>query len=360
MISLLVEPKNLTAAEKAQQEQVMRAGNTRLKFWHEQVKEELELTKKYTRSRFRATIFGVVDNIDFAPIESKMSESWKPVHRKIIKIIKKIPRADIVKIVAVRDIESEVMAGYIRMVADLAEKWYRREHDPSVTLKDLMSEGSLKLHECIFYYTKENQFITFAWHAVNRKMNTVCTKTTMLCDRTNEITSLLKRYEETRKSFNGPCNSEEIYRKMKLKDDEKIRLEQARMSVIAQSSLDISIPLDEGETDGDYTHFAAKIGEFNSSGHQHGVGRILVNRSEESRIDKAILAQVVENANLDDFETAVVKEWLERGSDDRWRAEFAENYRGPGNRQYTRAWVSQSLKRAQGKLRTSAERLHLV
>jgi hypothetical protein len=359
MFSLPVKPKMLTASEKAQYEQVMRAGNTRLQFWHEQVKDELDLNKKFTRSRFRAKIFGIVDDPNFQEIESEMSDHWKLVNRKVTSIIKRIPRADIVKIVAVRDIELDVMAGYIRMVADLADKWNRREHDSSVTLNDLISEGSLKLHESIYYYTKEVQFITFAWHAVNRKMTSLCTKTTMLCDRTNEITSLLQAYEAARKSFNGPCNNEEIYRKMKITDEEKMRLEAARMSVIAQSSLDIFIPLDEGEDDGDYTHFASNLGDFNSAGHQHGVGRILVNRSEESRVDKNTLRNILDKANLDDFERTVVKQWLDSG-DDRWRAAFADSYRGPGNRQYTRAWVSQTLQRAQFKLKRAAEELHLV
>ena len=324
---LPIEPIELTKEEKASLENIMRIGNLRLEHWHNLLKEEYKLGRKFSRFKLGSELVrGLKNQTTKIPLDYTVPNS-----KKIIAI----PYEDLVKINEVEQVRSKIMSGYIRIVSTVAARWNKRSNDVSLSLSDLISEGVKILLNCTHCYTQSTQFSTYAYSSVERRITLVCTRTSPLSEKTERASKLLREFKKVKISFNGPCNFDEVCDKMGINYEDRILLEKMQIGVVGGLTAEGKDKLST-----DYSVRALNFGNnYSVVAHQNGVGNTI--RGNNNEMSEINYEMIVQEANLTEFEAAVLKAWME-SPDDRWRADFAENYISPvsGNK-VTRQRIAQ-------------------
>lgn len=336
--NLPVTPVELDETKKLQLEEVMRAGNARLKFWHEAIKGRNSLGKSFTRLKFCGDLLRAFDaKCNTGPL-AFMGQY--------------IPHEDCSKIKQVQTAQTDIVACYIKIVGQIANKWNKKSNDTSLSISDLIAEGTKILLNCTFYFTDDERFSTFVYHAIYRQITKLCTRTSPLSERTEHATKLLREFKKQKAAWNGPCNFDEVCDKMGIEHEDRVLLERLQIGVIGG----LTSSTDSDRTSADYSACALRFGNnYSVIARQSGVGNLVrKNRDISSDLN---LEEIVQKANLTPFEQDVFKAWME-ATNDRWRADFAENYISPISfKKVTRQRVSQVSIEVERKIREAGHAL---
>lgn len=332
---LPIDAVELTEKEKTDLEKTMRDGNIRLKHWHTVIKRQINAGKSFSRLQLCGDLIREIKlKCHSGPLDFMGS---------------KIPNNDLVSIKRVHDLQPKIMSGYIKIVSLIANKWDKKGNDSSLSLADLIAEGTRILLNCTYYYTTEDRFTTFIYHAIERRIARQCTRTSPLSEKTERATKLQREFQRTKVSFNGPCNFEEVCDKMGLDYDDRILLERLQIGVVGGLTAD-----GKDKVSTDYSVRALNFGEYSVVAHQNGVGNIIRNSSQtQSDLN---FEQIIKVAKLNEFESAVLEAWMQ-ATDNRWRAAFSEEYISPkSGEKVTRQRVAQVAKDVERKIREAAQR----
>jgi len=338
---LPVEPIELSREEKTELEEIMRVGNLRLEYWHNLLKKENDtLGRKFSRSKLGSDLVR-----GFKNQTAKIPMSYTAPNSKTIAI----PHKDLVAINAVEEKRNRIIAGYVRIVGNIAGRWNKKSNDVSLSLCDLISEGMKILMSCTYYYTQDTHFSTYAYSSIERRITLVCTRTSPLSEKTEHAAKLLREFKKTKVLINGPCNFDEICDKMGISYEDRVLLEKMQIGVVGGLTAEGKDKLST-----DYSVRALSFGDYSVVAHQNGVGNII--RNNNNKHEDINYESIVKEANLSEFETAVFKAWME-STDDRWRAEFAENYVSPITfNKVTRQRIAQVANDVAKKIRRAAKR----
>lgn len=318
----------LSDEDKRAYEATMLAGNSRLKHWHQKIKEQK--SRKYSRVQFRKDFLQAVkNNAGVVCVEGIC-----------------IPDKDVKKILAVKKIEWPLVTGFSRLVMKQAKRWIRRDHDAALDFEDLRNEGLVALTNAIYHYNSETvRFSTFAYHSIHRRLITVCTRASSFSPRSNGNIELYQLYVDVLRKANGPVTFDEIVERLQLSKKQIHTLRSMLVQSINASNLP-SIGADDADySGGDYSQLGSQQGEYVVSGHQQGAG-VIFRREEQLELDQL---DAVEDAGLTDFERKVLEAYLASGGRG-WMTEFAEENLNAQGKAMSRAWVSQTMQRVREKI----------
>lgn len=108
-----------------------------------------------------------------------------------------IPEKDVSKILAVKNLEWEILCAFSNLITKLVLKKSRSEFDCSLSIDDLMSEAYQAVLYAISHYTQgETKLITFLHHCLTRHLTRVCNKTTGLSNLSSGAVKLKAKYNK--------------------------------------------------------------------------------------------------------------------------------------------------------------------
>jgi len=317
----VIEPVMLCEAEEKQLAAIMAAGNTVLKESHEKAPSFSGSRCDFRKELFRAT------------------KNWKDGLVRVEGVL--IWSADLRKIKEVEKNQYRIIQGVSNFMLEMSKKWKNRTGH---SIGENYDEAVLSVINCIYCYTDTTvKFCTYAGNAITKRFIGLqrCNKSTSHW--TNVANKLYGDYEKFRQvaeqqrdengNPHGALTFDEIAKMMKLNDEQRSTLQAMFSGVINHSEM--QGVNDEGVTD--YTS--------NRQGIDH--------EEQASFLDldqREVLAQV--NDELDDWEKAVLKAWLESSSDNHgWRTIVAgENINPNTGRNYSRAAPSIALERVKEKI----------
>lgn len=324
---------NLSDSQKLKCERIMRRGNVVLKRWHKKALKKLYTKRiaewqkskksdekpkvpKYSRSKFRAEIFGKI----------KSDKATVVCVRGF-----RIPRSDIEKILSVRKIEWELFCGFSGLITNHAEKWsHNRKH---LDFDDLYNEGAVALLDAIYQYThRRAKFITFAWWSIHRRMIKLVTKNDSPLSWTAEASHLHHLYEQTKTDFNGPATFDEVAESMEITKEQRTVLVSLLQKVVRQSTLDGLFDQFDEDRVLDYSALSIDLGPNYRVAGRRSNSSPIYRKDEDDNFepdvveDVGVAAERV-RAKLDDWETKVLDAFLEGSWG--WAAKIARQSTNP-------------------------------
>ena len=198
----MIEHLQLSPEDIIKNEVIMREGNLALKHNYEQVKANVKAKSRYSRRAFRQELFAVIDNT-----------------RIVVRGIR-IDLYSIQKIKAVKDIETEMIQTFSKLVHDRARYYGSRDHGTYLDRGDFLAYGFMGLLEAIYHYTQEVvtkagktkkvKFVTYAHWCISRHIRAAINRKKANYPWTVQMRKLYERYEKARRDFNGPTNFQEV------------------------------------------------------------------------------------------------------------------------------------------------------
>lgn len=202
----------LSKDRKTTLENILRSSNILLKNYHEKTQEEISRVDFFkaiyaNRSLGATNVYGV-----------------------------DIPQEDSNKILDVKNIEWEILCGFSRLIAKLANKWSKRDIDLSLSFDDLFSEATKATLFAMLHFTENNvSFCTFLHHCINRQLSKLCNKTNGLSHLSTGAVELKRRYLEL--ASEEGANFDAIVSKLNLSKKEIRTLQNILFKVKNQTSL---------------------------------------------------------------------------------------------------------------------------
>lgn len=214
----MIPYKKISEDRKKVLDALMREGNVVLKKHHDILKNNLSIPK-CNRIKFLNLILNECKN---TAVDLHVGGVF-------------IPKQDVEKILAVKNIEWEVLCGYSKAIWKIASR--HRPIDSSTSQEDLLSEATHSAIVSIYHFTKENiKFITFLQHCVNRHLTYRVGSFSHLSKRAFD---LVTKYKRIKNKANGPCNFHNIVDQMDLSDKEIKILKDALSKTNNYSDLNI-------------------------------------------------------------------------------------------------------------------------
>jgi DNA-directed RNA polymerase specialized sigma subunit len=269
-------------------EKIMRRGNTVLKQHCERV--NAKIGKRYSKAKFRIELFAALKT-----------------HTKGTLYVRGVPitNDDLNLVLAVRDIEWPVLCSLSKLIFQQANKWARRNHGSSLTFTDFYNEASMAVSDALYGFVKPKiTFITYAQHAIHRRILNKVNENKPLCPWTQENKALYAKYQlaanEISSKLGYEVSLEEVADKLKLDDEQISALRDMQVRVRNHSE----IAKDE-QSDGDWGIYGA------------------VSPSQNQGVDLDMLDSVEMNS----WERAVVEAYMagSRG----WQTEVAQKHINP-------------------------------
>lgn len=326
----------LSNDQKLRHEAILRLGNVKLQFWFERIGRNRFRTRTMFRNAILACTQGVV----------KIGDN-------------EIPAADVAMIRDVKNIEMEVLGSYSRLLSKLSHRPVRRHnHDVLVSFDDLYMEAVRIALICIHYFTKEDhRFSTYLTHCVRRHLGKMCARMNPRSEYSIKAVDLYRKFEDTKRKINGPCNFEEIVDLMDISEKEREVLTNMLVCVLNQSNIQTT-SLSEGDraAQSDYPVLGQRQcgpdgREVFSRCGRHGGSPIFCKNSDDSQFE---LRTAVSRAGLSTLERAVVDGFLSSQSDTKTNlglSEVAGKLINPDtNRPFSRMAISLAWKRAKQKI----------
>lgn len=334
----------LSQNEKSEFDRIMTIGNNTLLRWYKKVKTKLNLGKSrsLSRCRFRKEIF-----------QQEISK-YGTVHIYGLTI----PKKDVDKIYAVRNIEWQVICGYSRMVEKIASKWHSRQYDSALGINDFYAEGIAMLFKCCYFYRGNDRkqgnatFHTYAHCSVQRKLMTMLSRNQPLSPYSYEAVLLYEKFESTKKNLNRPSNFEEVIESMGINPVQRKILENVLVNVIHQSSISPS----ECEN-GDYTQFSMNFcgldgnSTWTTTGHRGSLRSLLKDKENDNRLFEYLRqSDFVDSMNLSLIENKVLVAFLKDGQNG-WKSKVAnENINPTTGKPYTRMNITLTWRKVKNKI----------
>jgi DNA-directed RNA polymerase specialized sigma subunit len=238
-----------------------------------------------------------------------------------------IPTADVEKIYALHVWEETLIHGFVRLMKRLIR---HADRDSYLEPGDCLTNASMSLLDAMYQYDGSNKFITYAYRAVHRGIVRALHRAKRNYPWTNRMRELYRRYQDTRRSINRPCNFEEVVAVMELEADERSALEAAMSQVFTQGELTMGSN-EEGEPE--HFDFADR-------------SRLTLDPDQK----EAIL-----RAGLDDWELKVLHAFL--SGHHGWQTEVAENNINPATGEpYSRRAPHLAMERIKAKILRAYER----
>jgi hypothetical protein len=352
--SFVLPYEPLSSEEKVKFEKIMCAGNVPLRRWHEVVRKRLRnkrfttgriafLEKKlrteqqirpewqkeletltcpskfYSRTKFRCDLFG------------KMGKSV----RSVVVWGVKIPCNDMRKIWEVKQIETKLILGFSRMITKIVNQWVGPSNDVSIETEDLYNEGVFATIRASFCFTRKDiRFCTYVYHAIRRRIMTVCMQTQPLSAFPQAAVDLHREYKAIQQKANGYITHDEIVKQMGLSNKHRAVLESMLVSVVNQAALDYS---EYSEMrDESHNHDFSQIGtvfagmdgrkEWFVGGHRAQIGPAFVHRTETDLDIQKAVEQIKSKAS--ELEIAVLNGFLENPNNG-WMTQVANSLTNP-------------------------------
>jgi hypothetical protein len=329
----------VTKKKMREHEETMVAGNVVLKRLHGRIKERAG-GKKYSRAKFRRDVFNI--------------QRQEDGRIKVFGLL--VPKCDLDKIHAVKNIEWDVICAFSRLVHQLAERWSRRSSDLTVSYADLYDEASFSLFHAVYYYTgftKKNKrvsFCTYCYHAINNRLITVCSRTRSTSPLSHDAVELFDQYQVAKRGMNRPANFDEIVECMGIGPDQRNTLEAMLISVFHQGVMETRIVSRTGESGNDFSKLGLKFAGMDGSvawrvtGHSGRYGTTF--QTTEPDFD---LKRAVTDVNLSELEQAVLIEFLTNPKSG-WMSRVAENINPKTGKPYSRMAITLAWRRAKQKI----------
>jgi len=268
-----------------------------------------------------------------------------------------IPQCDLQKIYQVKKIEWEVLCSFAKLVKSMSHRWAHRATDCSINRADLYEEAVFSVCRAICYYVgkkksgKSVSFSTYCYHAVNRRLITICSRSKAIGPWSNEAIKLYNLYLRTKSQINGPANFAQIVRKMKIGERDRRKLQNLLVCVFNERS--ISSDEENKARQFDSTSSGLRFAGIDGSVSWSVVGhndRALV-LSGINRVDLELdLQTAIENIEFSDFEIMVLNEFLTNNKSG-WMTRVAtENTNPKTDKPYSRMAVSLAWKRIREKI----------
>jgi len=267
--------------------EIMQEGNEVLLGFHDRVRKTLRKStgnflKKYSRRKFRAEFFQAVN------------EGKKPTKVHGVTLGQK----GVAKIMAVKEIEWELICGFSSLARGLVKRWLNRDHGSYLTWDDMMSEACSGLSDAIFHYTDVNiKFVTFAHKAIRNRLAYKIGRAKNNFPWPAGIRKLYQKYEQAKSEFNHSVNFDELVAHMGLTNEQQSQLQQALTQIVS-----VSGEMEENEVSSECPAFVAK-------------------RTPRLEPDQKV---AIESANLSDWEMAVLEGYISGHWG--WQSEVAKRF----------------------------------
>lgn len=223
----------ISKTRKVELTEIMVAGNTALRQLHERVK--LTQGARYSRQQFRIDLF------------KKLGSAHAPAEAVNLHGIL-LPKRSIALIQAVRKVQDEIIAGYTRLVIQRIVKWHRSV-PTELDRDDLYQEAVMALIEAVFGYNNPSvKFITYASHAIYRKLIKETLRYRQTGHLTNNGQKLIVDFEKARKQFNGPTSFDQVCDKMGLDEEQRGILSSILARVVRISEMSDAVDSEESSS----------------------------------------------------------------------------------------------------------------
>lgn len=277
-------------------------------------------TKWNNRSDFRGHLFHLVDSGN------------RP------KALRLIRASELDKVLAVRAIEVRMLEGFFGLVCQRAKAW----SNSTVSSDDLEQEATLALLDAIYYYTDPSiKFITYATNIIENTLISVCTTDGVIrkpdCGKTR---ALLEAYYEAMATFNRSVGFEEAAAVTVIGEDRRSlttkEVNQLRRLLVMVNDQSSEVT-ENGQVQNDYTANARPV-PVSSSGSSGAYWRGSDDNAAFHSDEREALRLLVERADeLDAWDQAVLKAWIEDGTNG-WQTRVAkDNINKFTGRPYSRA-----------------------
>ena len=211
MISRTIDHKAMDPATLLVNESIMRAGNIALRQCYALVCPKV--VGRYSRRAFRQELFDAMKKASVVVRGITLEE-------ESVKLIR-----------AVREIESAMIQGFVKLVYKLVMKVSSKDHRTYLDPEDFVAYGYQGLLEAVYNYLKEIttatgehkiiRFKTYAYKAISRYINTALNRKKTNYPWTAQMRKLYERYEKAKKSLNRAANFQEIADFLGFTDEEQ-------------------------------------------------------------------------------------------------------------------------------------------
>jgi len=341
---------------------IMRRGNEEIKRLHKALRKANKLgPNQYIRAEFRQELFDWL-----ASMNGQVSRRIDPKGRVgrpskkpllFVPSVTKNPRCGFVfddegkrkkapkprgvrisnralsRIVAVRNIQDEVLCGFSRLFERLAIRFWSNHKEQTLGVQDYYDEAVMAGINAIYHYTREDvEFITYLYHCVRRRMGTATVKDNPLSPWSNDARRLHRMYEDARASMNRPTTFAEVCEYCQFTDAEA-RLVELTLAEVVQAW--------DFAGGGESRHQAVEAYEENhvrTNGRQNNCNGLyrsglhlgnFHDGEEELRLDIDQRAAVERaRAKMTEFERAVLDAYLNDGEWG-WQSRVAEQHINP-------------------------------
>ena len=298
-------------SQKREWEKIMRRGNRILKQHWKRV--ATRLGKKYSRTSFRIDLFAAL---------KKCRRGRLFVHKVLVL------QHDLDLILAVRDLEWPILCSVSKQIFRQSEKWVKRQHGSSLTFGDFYREASMATSDAVYGFTRPNiVFLTYAYHAMHRRIINAINENKPLCPWTQENKALHTTFHRTvhkmKMKMGREPSFEEVVKKLKLNGSQISAIRDMLVRVVNHSDL----PSTDNEDD-----YLADAGFYG-----------VVEPDQSTGFDLDVLATV----EMDSWERAVLEAYLAAPHGSRgWQVEVANQHTNPSTGEtYSRAAPQLALRR---------------
>jgi hypothetical protein len=250
----------------------------------------------------------------------------------------KIPKKDSQAILAVKNLEFEMLCGFARLIKKHSFNWWSMSHCFTNGEKDdYCQAASMAFIDALYAYRgriKKASFITFAWRCIHNRMISYVGKNSagLFGGMSASNFILLGRFEVEQAKANGPTTVDETIAKMDLNTEDEECLRASMIQIVAESQINLvnseedhQANLLEGyATNGDYTRFSVRNRVYR----------------EEDKLEPDMW-DAIKKAKLTQLETdilfgSLLPYWG-------WKTDIANNHINPGT---GKKWTRQRLCRA--------------
>lgn len=291
----------LSQERRSELEQLLCAGNSLLKKYHELAKKK---NGKSERSKFLNEVAKAIDS-DGAFVQG--------IH---------IPLVDALKIIEVKKVEAEIVEGFSLLLAKIANRKVEKEIDPSLSFDDLMSEACHALVRAISNYTDSQYRLSTFFHAcVSRHLAKICGTTTRmstLSRKTHRHKVVCKRLlAEEGATFDSVV--------------QQMGLTPKQISTLSSVLCNVNLSSD------------LEPGEYSKA--------VLDHKAEENSIDRHKVAHVLGRLDLSELELAVLKGFVGSSTRRLGLAEESKKLINPRtNKPYSRMALTYAWRRVKEKI----------